>query len=70
MLIKVTGRGQNKKYINIKMKQVREYSPPEHLTPNKNNLLQVALWLYLLFYASIPWLTCTTLKKISKDLKL
>jgi hypothetical protein len=31
MLIKVTGRGQHKKYINIKMKQVKEYLSPEHL---------------------------------------
>jgi len=39
MLIKVTGRGQRNKYINIKIKQVREYSSPEHLNSKQEQLL-------------------------------
>jgi len=39
MLIKVTRRGQHKKYINTKMKQAREYSAPEHLNSKYNQPL-------------------------------
>jgi hypothetical protein len=39
MLIKVTGRGQRNKYINIKIKQVREYSSLEHLNSKQEQPL-------------------------------
>jgi hypothetical protein len=48
MLIKVTGRGQHEKYINIKMKQVREYSSPEHLNSKQEPLDGCAVTVFAL----------------------
>jgi hypothetical protein len=53
----------NIKKTDIKINEMREYLSPEHLYSKQEPALAGALRLYLLFYASILWLTTLHIKE-------